>query len=331
MKPAHLIIGGLALAAALVLVTLFITAPHEPERPMVYVVYDAGKGDLSYADSAYRGLFSAQERLSFTKREFTNADRDRLPGLLQAAGGAERPGFIITIGYTYTDDTRRMAAENPDIRFLAIDQSGNGGRNVQAYEITSYGESYLAGVLAATASKTKHVGIILGTQSPLLEAFRQGFRDGVRAKDAPVRVDEAYVRDNSTEGFLDPVRGKEIARSMYLDGADVIYLAAGYSNTGAVAAAKEGPGRYVIGVDSDQTRLGPSVVLASAVKRLDRVVENGIETYLDGSFTGGETVAGLAEGVTGIVFNPRFESYNATVRAWEPAAQEAELRYLAGR
>ena len=84
-------------------------------------------------------------------------------------------------------------------------------------------------------------------------------------------------------------------------------------------------------MDSDQTDLGPSVILASAVKRVDRVVYTGIAEYLNGSFTGGERVAGLQDGVTALVFNPKFAAYNETVSLWTGKAQEAETRYLAGR
>ena len=98
---------------------------------------------------------------------------------------------------------------------------------------------------------------------------------------------------------------------------------------GAIREAKKAPGRYIIGVDSDQTHLGPGVVLASAVKRVDRVVYTGIGEYLNGSFTGGEQAAGLKEGVTGLSFNPKFAAYNSTVRAWEAKAQEEEAKYLA--
>ena len=65
------------------------------------------------------------------------------------------------------------------------------------------------------------------------------------------------MRDNSTTGFFDPVRGAEIASGMYTNGADVVYAVAGYSNIGVVREAKKAPGRYIIGVDSDQTYLGP--------------------------------------------------------------------------
>jgi basic membrane protein A len=332
MNRKYLITGAtVATIAVLAIAVAIIMIQHEPAYPMVYMVYGSEKGDLSYTDSAYRGLFAAQEALPFSKREFASFNYTKFSGLLDSLRGPEKPGLIITVGYTFAEDTKRLAAEHKEIRFLAIDQTGIGSDNTKAYEITSYGESYLAGVLAASATKTRRVGIILGTQSALLEGFRQGYLAGVHAVDPTMSVDQAYIRNNSTEGFADPDRAAEVAGGMYRNGTDVIYTVAGFSGTGAIAEAKRAPGRYIIGVDSDQTHLGSAVVIASAVKRLDRVVYTGIGEYLNGSFTVGNTVAGLNEGVTGLVYNPKFAAYNVTVSAWEGKARDAEARYLALR
>ncbi|MFA5212555.1 MAG: BMP family ABC transporter substrate-binding protein, partial [Methanoregula sp.] len=319
MNRKYILAGALVGAVALLVCAVLITSPVDPSLPVVYMVYGGEKGDLSYIDSVYRGLFSAQEEMPFSKREFMAFDDGELEGYLSSAQPA-RPGLVIVLGYSYAEQTQSLADRHPDIRFFAIDQTGSGARNLRQYEITSYGESYLAGVLAATATKTRHVGIILGTQSSLLEGFRQGYRDGVRAADPGVVLEEVYVREHSTIGFSDPVRAAEIARAMYRNGTDVIYTVAGFSGTGAISEAKTTPGRYIIGVDSDQTALGPSVVLASAVKRVDRVVYTSISDYLNGSFTGGATVAGLDDGVTELVYNPRFAHYNTTVSTWEGIA-----------
>ncbi|WP_321507736.1 BMP family ABC transporter substrate-binding protein [uncultured Methanoregula sp.] len=331
MNRNYLIIGAVAVTLAVIAIVVAVyVIPHEQTRPVVYIIYHSDKGDLSYTDSAYRGLFAAQEDMRFTKKEYISDDSVDISRLLTGTG-AKKPGFVITLGYTQAGFTQQLAREHPDIRFLAIDQTGIGSDNVRAYEITSYGESYLAGVLAASATKTGKAGIVLGTQSAQLEAFRQGYIEGVHAISPSMTVDQAYVRDNSTTGFYDPDRAAEITAGMYNNGADVVYAVAGYSNTGVVREAKKAPGRYIIGVDSDQTYLGPGVVLASAVKRLDRIVYTGIAEYLNGSFTGGNQVAGLKEGVTGLSFNPKFENYNSTVRAWEEKAQEAETKYIQSR
>jgi len=330
MQPALLPLLLLA-ALALLLIASGCSQPQTPAPPVIYIVYGSEKGDLSYTDAAYRGLAAAQDDLAFTKREFVPRDYETIPDLLNSTQGSEKPGLIITIGFQYADFDRQIAEQHPDVRVLAIDQSGAGTANLKTYEITSYGDSYLAGVLAASATKTGRVGIIAGMQSALLDTFIQGYTAGARAVNSSIRVDQAYVRQNSTDGFSDPDRAGRIAEGMYRNGTDVIFTAAGYSNTGAFEVARNKTGRYIIGTDSDQSPLGPEFVLASAVKRVDRVVYTGIAEYLNGSFTGGEQVAGLKEGATGMVYNPNFSSYNETVRAWEAKAGEEEETYRASR
>ncbi len=309
------LIRGVIIAAVIVLTAAVAVSllPHEPAARIVYIVYGSEKGDLSYTDSAYQGLAAAQDTFSLVTREFTPSDYETLPAILNSTKGPERPGLIITVGFQYADFTRQLAQQHPDIQFLAIDQSGIGSGNTRSSEITSYGDSYLAGVLAASASKTGRVGIIMGMQSDVLDAFLDGYTAGVHAVNSSISLDPAYVHQYSTEGFSDPAGARRIAEGMYRNGTDVIFACGGYSNMGVFDAARTTPGRYVIGTDSDQSPLGPEFVLASAVKRVDRVVFTGIADHLNGTFTGGNQVTGLNEGVTGIVYNPKFALYNETV------------------
>jgi basic membrane protein A len=350
MKPGFLFIS-LTVVLSLLLITAGCTQPLSPARPVpsekagtagvtthetrvapvndtiVYIVYASEKGDQSYTDSAYQGLLAAKKDLSFNAREFTLNDSTALTGILKNTTGPEKPGLVITIGFQYTNYTQQLAAQHPEISFLAIDQTGIGSDNVQAYEITSYGDSYLSGVLAASATKTGRVGIIMGMQTGLLDTFLQGYTAGARAVNSSVSVDHAYVQQYSPDGFRDPEQAGRIAEGMYRNGTDVIYTCAGASNQGMFDAAATTPGRYAIGTDSDQSPLGPEFVLASAIKRVDRVVYTGIAEYLDGSYSGGEQVAGLKDGATGIVYNPKFAFYNETVSAWEGRAEEEEAKY----
>jgi basic membrane protein A len=323
-----IIVAGLVLLATIVALPV---QPDSPEAPVVYIVYGSEKGDLSYTDSAYQGLVAAQKDRAFTTREFTPANLETLPGLLNSSAGPERPGLVITVGYQYAGLNRELSELHPGIRFLAIDQPGIGSETIRAYEIVSYGNSYLAGVLAASATRTGRVGILMGARSEVLDLFLAGYNDGARAVNASVVVDAAYVREDSPDGFTDPLEAGRIAEGMYRNGTDVIYLCAGFSNMGGFDAARAAPGRYIIGTDSDQSPMGPEFVLASAVKHVDRVVYSGIADYLDGSFTGGNVAAGLIEGTNGIVLNPEFAFYNETVSAWEARAGEEEAGYLASR
>ncbi|MEN6395032.1 MAG: BMP family ABC transporter substrate-binding protein [Methanoregula sp.] len=321
---------GAAVIVFAVIVALGLM-PHEPVAPTIYIVYASEKGDQSYTDSASEGFLAAQKDMSFTPKEFTLKESGTLPEVLELTRGSEKPGLVILIGFQYTNLTQQLAEKNTDISFLAIDMTGISSNNTRATEITSYGDSYEAGVLAASATKTGHVGIIMGMQTGLLDAFQQGYTAGVHAVNSSIIVDHAWVQQYSPDGFKDPDEAGRIAERMYENRTDVIYTCAGLSNTGAIDVAKNTTGLYIIGTDSDQSPLGPEVVLASAIKRVDRVVYTGIGEYLNGSFTSGEQVTGLKDGATGIVYNPKFAFYNETVSSWEGTAQQEEEKYLLSR
>ncbi|NMB77805.1 MAG: BMP family ABC transporter substrate-binding protein, partial [Methanomicrobiales archaeon] len=238
--------------------------------PVIAIVYGSEKGDLSYTDAAYRGVLAAQKDYPFVIREFTPRQLEELPALLNTTNNSEKPGLVITVGFQYADLNRQLAMLHPEVRFLAIDQAWIGSETIQAYEITSYGDSYLAGALAANASKTGRVGIIMGMKTGLLETFIHGYSDGARSVNSSVVVDQAYVHRDSVEGFTDPEEAGRIAEGMYRNGTDVIFVGAGYSIMGVIDTANRTPGRYVIATDSDSSALAPGIILASAVKRVDR-------------------------------------------------------------
>lgn len=329
MKTGHLVPVIFTLLVLLVALCGCTAKPDQENVPVIYIVYGSEKGDLSYTDAAYQGILAAEKEHNIVVKEFVPKDFETLPALLNSTQGSDRPGLIITVGFQYADFTRQLAEQHPDIRFLAIDQAGIGMTNLLANEITSYADSYLAGALAASATKTGHVGIIMGMQSDVLDTFLAGYSDGARAVNSSIRVEPEWVHRNSTTGFTDAEEGGRIAERMYGNGTDVIFTCAGYSNMGAFSSANSTPGRYIIGTDSDQSPLGPGFVLASAVKRVDRIVHEGISDYMNGTFDGGNRVVGLKEGATGIVYNPKFAYYNETVSRWEASAMAGEEKYVA--
>src|SRR5205823_6355262 len=78
-----------------------------------------------------------------------------------------------------------------------IDDAGNcsskadGGSGVQPnVECLLFNEeqsSYLVGVAAALATKTKNVGFIGGVNEPLIQKFQAGFQAGVKAVDPAIK------------------------------------------------------------------------------------------------------------------------------------------------
>jgi basic membrane protein A len=224
-----------------------------------------GLGDHSYNDSAYAGLLEAQRELGVGIAVMqSRSAADYQPNLLTFAN----LGFDEIVGNSYdmAEDLTEVAGLFPQRRFAMIDSTVD-APNVTSVLFRSEQGSFLAGALAAMVTRTKTVGYLGGVDSAQIESFRAGYLAGVRAIDPSVNVLVKYV------GSWDDVpAAKEIAGTMYAQGADIIYAVAGKDTLGVIDQARGRAGAYVIGVDVDQDDIAPGKILTSVLKRIDRAV-----------------------------------------------------------
>ncbi len=298
------------------------------DGPVIWMVYPLAKGDRSFADSAYRGLFRAQESFDFTKREFSYGDLGLLDAVFSERNFTEKPDLVITEGFQFTDASRAWAEANPDIRFFTLEQADFGLPNTCDVVMVPFGASYLAGVMAADMTETGRIGAIAGAPVSVIEPFVEGFRAGAETYDPSMNVTVAYVGE-SFEGFGMPERAGELARDLRSEGVDVILMIAGSGNTGIVDAARETGDVYLIGEDTDQSYLAPNLVAASVVKEIDAIVYHAVENEIDGTFTPGREVWTLENGGTGLFVSPGFDEKYARIPVeWRERAIAAENDYL---
>jgi basic membrane protein A len=121
-----------------------------------------------------------------------------------------------------------------------------------------------------------------------VDRFIAGYQAGARAADPGITTVNAYSED-----WNDQAKCKQIALNQIEQGAGVIFQVASGCGLGALDAAKE-KGVWGIGVDADQSFLGPHI-LTSAVKRVDTAVFDAIKLVADGKFKGGNIVFGLKD------------------------------------
>ncbi|MFW6111727.1 MAG: BMP family lipoprotein [Candidatus Bipolaricaulota bacterium] len=321
MKSNRFLTISLVFVLSLILsVGLFVNgfAQEDGKTYRIGLVFDVGgKGDKSFNDSAYRGLewakngsdeFEGFEALSIN---FTTIE----PG----SGGAGREdamrmmasqGFdlVIGVGFLFSDSTRSLAEEFPNINFAVVDYTPGEEEipsNLMGLSFPEQQGSFLVGALAAMKTKTNKVGFVGGMKIPLIKKFEAGFKSGVWYVDPDLEISSKYV-GTTGEAFANPAKGKEIAKAMYGDDVDVIYHAAGLSGSGVIEAAAEA-GNYAIGVDSDQDYMAPGHVLTSMLKRVDVAVYKTVRDVVNGEFEGGVDMQfGLAEDGVGYaidVFN----------------------------
>ena len=94
------------------------------------------------------------------------------------------------------------------------------------------------------------------------------------------------VQIGYSQDFIDPAKCKQVAENQIDAGSQVVFGVAGPCGLGALDAAKE-RGRWAVGVDVDQSYLGPHI-LTSAVKRVDTGIFLAVKGAKSGTgFKGG--------------------------------------------
>lgn len=255
-----------------------------------------GVNDQSFNQSAWEGLQKAGEDfgVEVSYRESSQAS-DYGPNLetLNEVGN----DLIWGIGFLMADAIGESAALNPDQRYAIIDFSYGDATpdNVLGVMFKAQQPSFLVGYIAGKMTQTGTVGFVGGIAGAIIDQFDYGFHAGVAYADPTVTVLRQYA-----DSFNDAAKGKSIANQMYLEGADIVFHAAGGVGDGVIEAAKE-TGNWAIGVDRDQNYLAPENVLTSAMKRVDMAIYNVAAELVDGEWNGGQTVEyGLAENAVGI-------------------------------
>ena len=154
---------------------------------------------------------------------------------------------------------------------------------------------------ASVELKEGSLGFIGGMKIPSVQKFNWGFQQGIAYANANLGTNMTLDKENVIyQGtFNDVAAGTQLANAMYDRGVKAIFCAAGGVGNGVITAAKTqadaGKDVWMIGVDRDQYddgiySEGKSVVLTSAIKKVDSASYNMIEELLDGNFPGGQTL-----------------------------------------
>jgi basic membrane protein A and related proteins len=259
-----------------------------------------GLNDRGFNHLSYVGLQRAQSELGIQQRVFqAHSTQEYVPNLSTFA----RQGYDLTIGVGFTEATAidTAATTFPKSKFAIVDvdqtEEQHKPKNLLGLLFREQETGYLVGYLAGLEEKRRPgpdvIGSVGGQKQPPVDRFIAGYQAGAKAADPGIKVLNAYSED-----FSDQAKCKQVALNQIEQGAGVIFQVAGGCGLGALDAAKE-KGVWGIGVDADQSFLGPHI-LTSAVKRVDTAVFLAIKSVVDGTFKGGNMVFGLKQNGVGI-------------------------------
>jgi basic membrane protein A len=260
----------------------------------VGLVTDVGRiNDKGFNQSGYEGMKAAEAIApSCFETDYieTQSQGDYAKNIAEFTDGGSN--VVISSGFLLGDAMGDASKANSDIKFVAVDGAPNPGHdeawmtNGESLFFAEDQSGYMAGVLAASMSKSNHIGVVGGLITvPPVERFVEGYIDGARSVKPDIKVDFIY-----TTSFTDPPQGTNAANQMIDQGADVIFGAGGLTGNGALTAACAKEGVYAIGVDTDQYLTLPEVdkcILSSATKNVLGAVTDSLLRIAAGRFKAG--------------------------------------------
>lgn len=254
---------------------------------------DVGLGDQSFSDLAFNGLVRARDELGivFDYRELADTGTYE-KGIKELI--AQENDIIIGLGFMVQEDLEKVAKEYPDQRFVLIDAKSRLD-NVTSVNFKADQASYLAGIVAASSTKTNKIGFIGGEDAPVINAFADGFRDGAKSIHPDIDIEVTYANN-----FGDDKLGQEIAKGMIEKDVDVLFAAAGFTGVGALKEAQL-EGVYAIGVDTDQYFYAEKAVITSVMKNIDIAIYQLAESLVnEGSIAQGNIELGIDNNGVGL-------------------------------
>ncbi len=274
----------------------------------IAIVSPSASNDVAFSQS----IFDAANRIG-ESRDVEIAKSDGLFVVEDAASairGYADEGYdlVIAHGSQYGGPLQEIAPDFPDIAFAwgtAVDTFGLD--NVSSYSVRSDEGGYVMGVMAAELSANANIGIVGPIEVGDAKLYVDGFAAGAMAQNPDIDVNVNYI-----ESFADVALAQEAATAFVANGADVLTGTA-QMVVGATGVA-QGEGIPWFGTQSNQTELGPDIVVASQVYHWEVVLAD-IIAGIDAGTLGGEShLLTLDNGGLVIEFNDGF-GLDAAVQA----------------
>ena len=157
---------------------------------------------------------------------------------------------------------------------------------VADYTLYGHEGAYLAGMMAATMTRTGTVGIVVSGEPPSWNTQSAGFALGVKAQNEEVKIVYAVI---GPAAYADAAGGRRVTESVIAAGADIIFGQGNGSSFGMIQAvettpATDGGKAWFIDVIGDKSSLDKGYLLSSVLWNLEPVYSAMVDDLKNDSF-----------------------------------------------
>lgn len=303
-------LAGAVLAAAAVFHAGPVLAQAKTKVGFVYV---GPIGDHGWSYQHHQALLALQKEFGdkieakFVENVPEGPDAERVIDQLAADGSK----IIFTTSFGFMNPTIKVAAKYPDVKFEHV--SGfKQSANVATSNIRYYEGRYVAGILAAKATKSNTIGYIASFPIPEVVMGINAAYLGAKSVNPNVKFKIVWV---ST--WFDPGKEADAAKALADQGADVLF-----QHTDSPAAVRFAEDRkiFAIGQASDMSAFGKNAVLTSLVNNWTPYYVERVKAVMDGSWKSGDVWKGIGSGM--LVIPPYGPGVSAEAKALADAAKD---------
>lgn len=268
------------------------------ESPMKIGLCLTQLGDNSISDQLYGGVLEAQKKYGF-ELDYTECGTTDMGAVMKDYTESEEYDLIILLSYHAMSDAIAMTEKYPDQKYLIYDVACPGYDSIVSETFAKNQLGFVAGVFAALMDKEGEVtingntktftpsgkfGAMIGVELTSTVGAMTGFYAGVKYINPDAEIQ--YV---SVGSWTDQAKAKELALTVYSNGANFIFHNAGGAFLGAVEAAKT-TDKFAIGYDANQNNLDATHILASSHKLNSDVVMKFFDEFCTGNWQGGSDI-----------------------------------------
>ena len=287
----------LALALAVVLaLSVFAGCAAGGKKAELALITDIGTiDDKSFNQGAWEGLVKYAEEKGISHQYYQPTEKSTT-AYLESIDQAVKNGakVIVTPGFLFEEPIYIAQDIYPEVNFILLDGEPHSAdyadyrteKNVMPILYAEQEAGFLAGYAVVKAGYTK-LGFMGGMAVPAVIRYGYGFVQGAEKAAEELGISEITMNYHYTGGFDATPEAQTLAASWYNDGVEVIFGCGGAVGNSVMAAA-EAAGKFVVGVDVDQSSESETVI-TSAMKGLSASVEAAIASIYAGEFKGGET------------------------------------------
>lgn len=228
---------------------------------------------------------------------------------LTALAAEQRFDVIISSNPSLPDLAVPILEQFPAQKFILLDATLEGNKNIHTVCYNQYEQSYLTGYIGSLMSKTHKMGLVAAQEYPvmnniILPFFTKGAQDAFRDTSVDFRI---------VGNWYDATKGAEISDALCKKGVDVILPICGGAAQGVIKSAVDN-GIYITWFDNNGFERAPGTIISSTMMEQVQMSQNVTQEFLEGKTPWGQAkMVGIKEGF--ITFVENDENYINTVPA----------------